>query len=241
MIIPERILHVFQWPAHHQIRLLLPTMLILSVLLHAAGFYLVRSTWLQRGVSMPPPAVTVTLYPAEEHALLLGARDPAWLEPGRFRDQMLPPPQITRTHRVLDPGLPELLPSPVTAPPEHWVPALPPLAIRPWLISSGEKSSPTSLLPVTARFSEGDLGVTDDLLARLRAAAPLDPPGSPTELLVVLDAAGEVHNVWLVRGCGVAALDKAAQMAVQRSRFAPPSGDRQGILRIIWGTQEGAL
>ncbi len=238
MIISERILQVFQWPEKYPIRLLLPTMLAVSVFVHAAGFYLVRTTWPQRGVSMPPPPVAITLYPSGDNSLLLGARDPSWLEPGRFRERMLPSPHITRSHRALEPILPELLPPPVREVPPYWIPALPPLAVRPLPTSLAEKSAPVHLQPVTARFTEGHLGVTDDLLSRLRAVAPAEPPGAPTELLVVLDAAGEVHNVWLLRGCGVAEVDKAAQMAVQRSRFDPPGQMRQGILRVTWGATE---
>lgn len=238
MIIPERILHVFQWPARHQIRLALPALLVFSLMFHVAGLYLVRATLPARGVSMPPPSVTVSLQPAGADSILLGARDPSWLKPGRFRDDMLAPPRAVRLHKALEPGLPELLPLPAPAVPARWVPALPPLAVRPWLVPPGEKNPLPRLQPVTARFEDGGLGVTDDLLGRLRAVTPPEPPGAPTELLVVLDAAGEVHDVWLVRGCGVPELDLAAQLAVQRSRFDPPGRDRQGILRVVWGTRE---
>ncbi len=238
MIIPDRILHVFQWPSRHQIRLALPALLVISLVIHLAGLYLVRASLPLRGVAMPPQAVAVTLYPSTEDSALLGASDPSWLEPGRFRDGILGPLRVTRLHKVLEPGLPELAPSPDPAIPTHWVPALPPLAVRPRLTSREEKTPLAPFQAVTARFEGGDLSVTDDLLGRLRAVAPSEPPGFSTELLVMLDATGEVHDVWLVRGSGVPDLDLAARLAVQRSRFDPPGVDRQGILRVVWGMRE---
>ncbi len=240
MIIPDRFLHVFHWPAHYQIRLALPAMLLLSLVLHAAGIYLVRSDQPVRGVSLSPLPAKVTVIPPGTASALLAARDPSWLEPGRFRDRLLAEPRAARPLRALEPGLPDLVQPPVPALPEQWVPALPPLAVRPWLSRSWGKTPPPSLQPVTARFTEGGPAITDDLLGRLRAAAPAEPPAAPTELLVVLDAAGEARHVWLLRGCGVPAVDLAAQLAVRRSRFGPPAQGQRGILRVIWGSREAA-
>ena len=50
MILAERLLHVFHWPASYPIRLLLPGMILFSVLLHAAGLYLLRANLPARGV-----------------------------------------------------------------------------------------------------------------------------------------------------------------------------------------------
>jgi TonB family protein len=80
--------------------------------------------------------------------------------------------------------------------------------------------------------------VTNDVITRLRDAAPAQPPGLPTELLVVLDPSGEARHVWLVRSCGDPALDAAARRAVQLSRFGPSEKVYRGILRVVWGTGE---
>jgi outer membrane biosynthesis protein TonB len=53
-------------------------------------------------------------------------------------------------------------------------------------------------------------------------------------LLVVLDAAGEARHVWLLRSCGVPALDTAARRAVQLSRFGTAPGSYRGVLRVVW-------
>ena len=236
MILADRLLQVFQWPAVHQIRLVLPAMILLSLLVHGAGLYLVRAHAPARGVTLPPLPGKVTIVPAED-SMLLAARDPSWLQPGRFRDRLLPPPQVERPLRALQPELPPLAPVPAEPMPERWVPALPPLAVQPRF--EPRVAAPAPLLaPVTARFEADGPEVTNDVMTRLRDAAPAQPPGLPTELLVVLDPSGEARHAWLVRSCGDPALDAAARRAVQLSRFGPSEKVYRGILRVVWGTGE---
>jgi hypothetical protein len=236
MILADRLLQVFHWPAVHQIRLVLPAMILLSLLVHGAGLYLVRAHAPARGVTLPPLPGKVTIVPAED-SMLLAARDPSWLQPGRFRDRLLPPPQVERPLRALQPEFPLLAPVPAEPMPERWVPALPPLAVQPRF--EPRVAAPAPLLaPVTARFEADGPEVTNDVITRLRDAAPAQPPGLPTELLVVLDPSGEARHVWLVRSCGDPALDAAARRAVQLSRFGPSEKVYRGILRVVWGTGE---
>lgn len=238
MILADRLLQVFHWPVSHQIRLLLPFMIVVSLLLHVAGIYLLRADAPSRGASLPPLPGRVTVIPAAD-SLMLAARDPSWLQPGRYRDRLLPPPQVNRPLRALQPELPPLVPAPSEESSYTWVPSLPPLSVQPRLEARVAASVPV-LSPVTARFDAGGPEVTDDVLNRLRAAAPLRPPGAPTELLLVLDASGAVRHAWLVRSSGDAALDAAAIRAVQLSRFGPGASAHRGMLRIVWGTGGGS-
>lgn len=236
MILADRLLQVFHWPAVHQIRLVLPAMILLSLLVHGAGLYLLRADAPARGVTLPPLPGKVTIVPAGD-SVLLAARDPSWLQPGRFRDRLLPPPRAERPLRALQPVLPPLAPVPAEPLPQLWVPALPPLAVQPRLEPRAPAPAPT-LAPVTARFEADGPEVTNDVINRLRDAAPAEPPGLPTELLVVLDPSGEARHVWLVRSCGDPALDTAARRAVQLSRFGPSDKVYRGVLRVVWGTGE---
>jgi len=236
MIVAERLLHVFHWPASYPIRLLLPAMILLSVALHAAGLYLLRANLPTRGVGLPPLPGKVTILSAAD-SLLLAARDPSWLQPGRYRDVLLPAPRVERPLRALRPALPSLKPAPAEVWSEMWVPALPPLAEQP-RFELRSVALPPELAPVSARFESGAPEVSRDVLGRLRAAAPSQLPGLPTELFVVLDAAGEARHVWLVRSCGDPALDTAAIRAVQLSRFGPSEAGHRGLLRVVWGTGE---
>lgn len=234
MILADRLLQVFHWPAGHPIRLLLPGMIVLSVLLHGAGLYLVRAKAPAHGVPLPPLPGKIALIPAAD-SVLLAARDPSWLQPGRFRDELLPAPTVRRPWRALQPELPPLVAAPPEVLPETWVPALPPLSVQASLEPRAAPGPAPVLLPVTARFDGVGPEVTEDVLGRLRAAAPPQPPGLPTELLVVLDAAGEARHVWVVRGSGDAALDAATVRAVQLSRFGPSDGGYRGMFRVVWG------
>ncbi len=233
MILAERLAHVFQWPTTYPIRLLLPAMLLLSVVIHGAALYLVRADVPVRGVALPPLPAEVTVLPGGEESALIAARDPSWLDPGRYRDRMLPVPRWERPWRALQPPLPPFVEAPPRAGEESWVGALPPLAERAWF-EPRIVPSPPEMAPVIARFDAEGPAVTEDVLDRLRAAAPEDPPGLPTELLVVLDAAGEARHVWLLRSCGVPALDAAARRAVQLSRFGAAPGGHRGVLRVVW-------
>lgn len=238
MIIPDRFLHVFHWPGHHPIRLLLPGMIVVSLLVHAAGLYLVRASVPVRGVSLAPVPAKLAVFPAGGESALLAARDPSWLEPGRFRTRLLPVPRASRPWRAMEPALPALVPVPRVDSSGQWAPSLPPLAVNAWLERGTGRMPPPVLNPVTARFSDPGPEVTGDVLARLRASAPADPPGLPTEMLVVLDASGEARHVWIVRSCGVPALDLAAQLAVRRSRFGISGQGFRGILRVVWGGRQ---
>ncbi|MFZ9931646.1 MAG: TonB family protein [Chthoniobacterales bacterium] len=236
--LPERLFHIFHWPLAHPIRLLLPGMILCSLLLHALAAYVVRSTPASRPGPVPWPAA-VSVIPAGEVSglLLLAARDPSWLDPGRYRERLVPAPRHESTVSALAPRLPPLLAAPRSEARGAWAPALPPLSVRAWLEPAAEKRAPPSFAPTGARFESGAAGVTEDVLSRLRAVAPERSPGRPTELLVVLEPAGDVRHAWVLRGSGDAALDLAALRAVQRARFAPSGAGTPDVLRIFWGSR----
>lgn len=237
MIKPARLLQVFHWPSIHQIRLLLPGMILVSLALHAAGIYLVRGPLPTRNGLLPPLPATVIVWPTGKDSVLLAARDPSWLRPGRYRDRLLPVRPRETVRSALQPELPALQPAPSPDLAESWVSSLPPLSLRPRLEPRFRPAAPDLAL-VTARFEENGPTVTDEFLGRLRDASPAESPGLPTELLVSVDASGQARHAWVLRGCGVPALDFAAQRAVLRSRFGAPSNDYRGVLRIIWAPRE---
>lgn len=237
IIKPAQLLQVFHWPSIHQIRLLLPAMILVSLLLHVAGLYLVRGPLPSRSGLLPPLPATLTVWPSGKDSVLLAARDPSWLRPGRYRDRLLPVQSREAVRSALQPELPALQPAPKAPLSESWVPALPPLSLRPLLEPRARPAAP-DLARVTARFEENGPAVTEDFLGRLRDAAPAEPPGLPTELLVSVDSSGQARHAWVLRGCGVPSLDFAAQRAVLRSRFGAPAADYRGVLRIIWAPME---
>lgn len=240
MILAERLRHVFHWPATYPIRLVLPGMILLSLAAHVLGLYLVRDKSPLGAAALPPRPAFVTILPGGDQSVLLAARDPSWMQPGRWRERLLPAPRYERPLRALNPGLPPMIPAPPAKEPGEWVPSLPPLAVSPLLAAPAADRPVAPLLGVQARFEPPSLAASGDFLARLQSAVPSAPPGLPTELLVVFDAAGEARHVWLLRSCGVPSLDLAAQLAVQRSRFGPTGGGYRGVLRVVWGPGEAA-
>lgn len=233
MILPERLLHVFHWPATYQIRLVLPLMLVVSLLLHAIGLYFMRAQPVSARAALPPLPMKLGLWADAASSVLLQTRDPAWIEPGRLNEWPGSVLVISPPSRALHPALPELVPAPERVVEKKWVPALPPVAEHPVLI---EKLPPP--LPewqgLAARFDGGGPEVTTEVMGRLQAVAPQILPAGATELMVSLDAAGQVRHVWLLRGSGDTALDAAAMRAVQRSRFGSRAEGFEGILRIVW-------
>lgn len=231
-----RLPHVFRWPIEHPIHLLLPGMVIVSLLLHALAAYLIV-------VRPPPPAdlshwqAKLVLLPDEGKSgvSLLAARDPSWMAPGRYRGRLLPEVRHERMATGLKTQLPPLLAAPPAHAADRWAPALPPVSVRPWLAPPPPPQAPPSFAAAGARFESGAAGVTDDVLARLRAVAPDRPPGHATELFVVLAPTGDVRHAWVLHGSGDAALDLAAQRAVQRARFASGGRAVGDVLHIFWG------
>lgn len=244
MTLSDRLLHVFHWPGGHPIRLMLPAMILLSLLLHAAGLYVFRATTPARTGALPPLPASITVLPggtvgpAGAKSVLLAARDPSWMQPGRYRDRMLPPPRPVRSLRPVEPGLPPLVEAPPAQPSRAWLPSLPPIAARPLLGEELVPPRPPELSPMTARFDPPGPTVPAEFLELLRGALPATPPGQPVELMLVLDSAGEARHAWLLRSCGVPAFDLAAQRAALRSRFGPSAGGYRGVLRIVFGRTE---
>lgn len=239
-ILTGRLPHVFRWPVAHPIRLLLPGMILVSLLLHALAAYIFTAATPPPSPLWPPMSKLLIL-PSESlsEMSLLTARDPSWMEPGRFRAQLLPAVRPQRSVLALQPTLPPLLAAPPEKSDARWVPSLPPLAVRPWFETPAPPPAPPSFVPTLARFESGWAGVTPDVLDRLRAVAPGHPPGRGTELLVVLAPTGDVRHTWVLRGSGDATLDLAAQRAVQRARFASSPEGVRDALHIVWGEQEG--
>lgn len=243
MMLADRLLQVFHWPAGHPIRLLLPGMLLLSFVLHVTGIYLLRATPSARDAVLPPLPAKVVLLPGDAGkgvAPLLELRDPAWVMPGRFRDRLLPVPERRRSVQALQPELPPLLAPPSGTVASSWIPAVPPLADVPVLEPRGGSADDVVFTPVAVRFDPPGPVATGEALARLRNAAPAEATGTATEMLVVIDSTGQARHAWLLRGSGNPSLDLAAQRAVQRSRFGETNGGYRGVLRVIWAPRGGA-
>jgi hypothetical protein len=190
----------------------------LSVVLHAAGLYLLRANVPARGVELPPLPGKVTVVSAAQ-SVLLAARDPSWLQPGRYRDLLLPVPRVERPQRALQPALPPLEPVPAEVGSEMWVPALPPLAVQP-RFEPRAAALPPVLAPVSARFESGGPEVSPDVLGRLKAAAP-----APSCSLCLMQQVRRVMSGW----CAVPAIPPSTPRRSGRCNFRASVPPKQGI------------
>jgi len=214
--------------------------LVLSLFAHGATFLLFQVAYPQR-VTIPPPAPQVTLLAPgapEEDALLrwIAAEDPALvaasaapMPPGAFSVTYQPSYTVLRTPpRTISPPAerPEPPPSPIALPittakahaPES--PALTSAAapMRTSVTLSGELAGRTVTLPsISARFT-----------------APLDS----AELLLAVNARGEVRHVMLQRSSGDTEADAEATRALAAASVSPlpdQDGVEWGFATISWG------
>lgn len=237
----QQLTQVFHWPASYPIRLLLPGLLLLSVLLHAAGFYALRSRPADGAPAPRPPAAGVRLLdPVSAEGAWLAARDPAWMQPGRFRDRLLPPAALPARRTLLDePAFDVGREPPAVKRPQGWTLPLPPLADDPLLASRPRSPGAPAvpLRPTRVAVSGDALDIPAAMDAALAAMEPARLPGLPTELMVMVGPRGTVRHVFAVRSCGDPELDRAAQQVVRQTLFAAAPGAplRRSTLRIYWG------
>jgi len=211
--------------------------LILSLFAHAATFLLFQVAYPQR-VTIPPAAPQVTvLTPGtpEQQALLrwIAAEDPALvaasaapMPPGALSVAYQPSFSILRTpprtvappaERLQPPPSPITLPITVAKTPTPEPTSRPPSAPTFVTLSGGLAGRTITLPSITSRF-----------------AAPLEP----TELLLAVNAHGEVRHVILQRSSGDAAADAAASLALAGAGVSPSpekEGVEWGFATISWG------
>lgn len=222
---------LFQWqPPRRRVRALV-TFLIVSILLHAVGFYVFQIVYPPGAALLPPPARLNIITPNTEDGRVLlswvNAEDPALALTTRQ-----PPssqPTLPRVEHV--PSLanyePALKPIPLTSPKAE-IRALPPAPVP---VSRAPSTLP--LQPVASRvvFSEklvARLSLPADVrqLSRSNNEAP-----QPTHLLIAVNASGIVQHSFVTQPSGDALLDEEARAALGRSRFAPGESSE-----LTWGT-----
>lgn len=230
---------LFQWPTRHRLHLLLPTVLVLAALLHAAVFFLFSIAY--------PPSQPETSRPAKVFFLpvgsavrqqiegLLHSDDPALFAPGHgLPDQ--PPPFVAEHIPQFDtPRLPlEIVPPPATAPAMRPPQPEPVEIAQPRDTAPGQPPAGTpgraNLSPALAQRLESlDVPGFDSLQAS---------PGAPSIFLVGILPDGRAGHVIPQTSCGDDSLDAAAANALQSARFkASEDGETAwGFVEFHWGT-----
>jgi hypothetical protein len=228
----------FDWRSESGFPFILFWCVTISLLAHAATFFLFQIVYPQH-VTIPQPAPHVSLLTPsspENIALLrwIEAEDPALIA----NDNSVSPPALAEVRYLPSFATPHT--APLGAPVEKTpVVRFPPAIDR--LSAEARTVAPTLAAPslgavTVVRFADG-------LDARaLASSAPLKfpehtaAPVHPTTLLIGVNAAGEVRCFFLQQSSGDQALDEIAADYLRRIAFAPAGAEMMwGHASFAWG------
>ena len=228
---------IFAWENPRRWAVAVPGFLLLSLVAHAATFFLFQIVYPDR-VTIAPPVPTVSLLDPRrpDHQALLRlieAEDPAPVAavqavvPRQLLEVLYRPSFATvRT-------FPQTLPEP--AMPAQFPPPRDPLAIIRSAAPAPAESAPASTLSATrlafsGALADRSLTRTAPIAFKTRTAAPLEA----ARFLIGVTDRGEVRFVFLQNSCSDPATDDAAAAHLARVSFSP------GDSPITWGRAEFA-
>lgn len=237
-------IHLFEWPSRHNVHLVLPIMLLVSFLLHAASLFIFQATFPRSEGSRERFAVAYHLLPGSPDeariAPMLAASDPALFSSAKIfgRDAWkLPKTPYTAS---FDEGIPGLAPLP--APPlSQFLPPEPGTAPIAAAAFVPKPSLRYPAVPTAVRFA-GDLeGRSWSPPQNLDVSAlPVLSRQvlAPAEFLVAVSPDGVLMHLFLQRSSGNENLDRAALRYLAGCRFATAPSERElawGTATFVWG------
>ena len=214
----------FAWDIPRKLAVVLPGFLFLSLLAHAATFFLFQIVYSGRvTIAAPPPSVSLLDPTRPEHQALLRlieAEDPAPVASA----QAAVPAALLGVPYVPSYATVSTLPKTVAEPPARvqFPPPRDPIAIIRSTASAGLASSPTlaaiaTRLSFSGALSERSLVRTPPIAFKTQTAQPLQP----AVFLVGVTDRGEVRFVFLQSTSGDAVADEFAASHLTQLSFAP--------------------
>jgi outer membrane biosynthesis protein TonB len=237
-------IHLFEWPSRHNVHLVLPIMLFVSFLLHAASLFIFQATFPSSQGSRERSAVVYHLLPGSPDevriAPMLAASDPALFSPAKIfgREAWRVPKTVYSAS--FEKEIPALAPLP--APPaSQFLPPVPgtaPVAAATFV----SKPSPRHpAVPTAVRFG-GDLKGRSWSPSQHFDVSALSVLSrqvlAPAEFLVAVAPDGLVMHLFPQQSSGNENLDRAALRYLAGGRFdAAPSaqGLAWGSATFAWG------
>ncbi len=229
----------FAWEAPRRMAVVLPGFLMLSLLAHAATFFLFRIVYPTRvTITRPPPTVSLLDPARPDHQALLRlieAEDPA---PAASVQAVVPQKLLDVPYRPSYASvrtLPQVLAEP--PPSVQYPPPRDPLAIIRSATPAAPAPVPTPAANVTRLSFSGALAsrqlVRSPAIAfKTRATALLEP----ARFLIGVTDRGEVRFVFLQGSCGDSATDDAAAAHLAQLSFAPAGAAiAWGHVAFTWG------
>lgn len=237
---------IFDWPRPKRLSFVFLGCVAISLLAHAATFFVFQVVYPQR-VTIPPspPRVSLLTPSSPENIALLHwieAEDPALAAagvsvepPGIAEVRYQPSYAIPRTSPL---GPTEERPEPVRFPA-----ARDPLSlIRGTSVKPALPPAPASPHPTTVAFSSILQARADQRVAPFSFSTPSPVPLQSCEWLIGVSDRGEVRFIFLQESCGDPAFDALASDHLKGMTFA---GDAEpmtwGFARVSWGNDAYAV
>jgi hypothetical protein len=214
----------FAWEIPRRLAVVLPGFLVLSLLAHAATFFLFQIVYTGRvTIPAPPPSVSLLDPARPEHQALLRlieAEDPAPVA----SVQAVVPPALLDVPYVPSYATVSTLPKTLAEPPANvqFPPPRDPITIIRSAASAGPPSAPTLAASTTRLSFSGELATrslvrTPPIAFKTLAPPPLQPAG----FLVGVTDRGEVRFVFLQSTSGDPVADEFAAGHLTQLSFAP--------------------
>ncbi|MGA7392456.1 MAG: hypothetical protein WBL40_18735 [Terrimicrobiaceae bacterium] len=237
-------IHLFEWPSRHNVHLVLPIMLVVSFLLHAASLFIFQATVPRSEGSRERSAMIYYLLPGSPEAVriapMLAASDPALFSSAKIFGHeawKLPKTPYVASFEKESPAL-----APLPAPPLSQF--LPPDPGGAPVAAAAFDPKPSPHLPAvatTVRFGGTLEGRTWTPPQGVDISALLAAPGqvlAPAEFLVAVSPDGLPVHFFPQRSSGNENLDRAALRYLAGCRFAVPPAERApvwGTATFVWG------
>jgi hypothetical protein len=237
-------IHLFEWPSRHNVHLVLPVMLFVSFLLHAASLFIFQATFPRSEGTRERSAVLYHLLPGSPEeakiAPMLAASDPALFSSAKVFGHNVWKLPKTSYAASFDEETPALAPLP--APPlSQFLPPDPgtlPVAAAAFV---PKPSQHHPAVPTAVRFG-GDLegrSWTPPQNLEVSALPVLSRQVlAPAEFLVAVSPDGLPMHLFLQQSSGNEDLDRAGLRYLAGCRFAAAPSERElawGTATFVWG------
>ena len=237
-------IHLFEWPSRHNVHLVLPIMLVVSFLLHAASLFIFQSTFPRSEGSRERSAMIYYLLPGSPEAVriapMLAASDPALFSSAKIfghETWKLPKTPYVASFDKESPAL-----APLPAPPlSQFLPPDPggaPVAVAAFV---PKPSAHLPAVPTAVRFGGALEGRSWTPPQGVDVSARLAAPGqvlAPAEFLVAVSPDGLPMHLFPQRSSGDENLDRAALRYLAGCRFAVLPAEPApawGTATFVWG------
>jgi len=234
---------IFDWPRPKRFSVTFLAFVVVSLLAHAATFFVFQVVYPQRvTISQQPPRVSLLTPSTPENIALLHwieAEDPALAGGGATAD----PPGLADIRYQPSFAVPRA--APLNLPAERPEPVRFPAAKDPLSLIAGA-SARTGGMPATSRSRPTSVSFYGPLASRplspLKETPALSFPSpsaeslQPARFLVGVSGQGEVCCVFLQESCGDPAFDSLATIHIEKLRFAADESPvTWGFALVSWG------